>query len=501
MRYIGSRGYTIYKKDLTESEREEIRRELTVKPKVSKMAVQTAVSFPVYKESVQKIYMPIYWGLARFPTSEIEFRIPFGEDICIPFVGNLRDYQLDIIAKYMNHIKKEKRGSFGGGLFDVITGSGKTVMALNVISQIKKKTLIIVHKTFLMNQWLERIEQFLPDARVGRIQGECVDIDNKDIVIGMLQSLSMKEYHENTFKTFGLLVCDEVHHLSAEVFVRALQCITTRYTLGLSASMQRKDGLSKVFKMFLGDVLHKDVRKNEHNVLVYACHFCTNDPEFNEVKQDWRGNPLYSAMISRLCAYAPRSDYILSLIENVFMTKPLSHLMVLAHNKSLLVYLYKAIEKKKDFPSVGYYLGGMKDKDLKTSETKQIILATYAMASEGLDIKTLTTLIMATPKTDVTQSIGRILRTKDHQPIVYDIIDQHGLFQNQWRKRNTFYKKYDYCVQHNYSNNFNIALLNTTNEYHKIECDKIKYDEINNSNTQCLIKLNKKCTDKKFGYS
>ena len=495
MPYIGTRGFTIYKSELNDSEREEIRRELTVKPVVSKMALHTAVSFPIYKESVQKMYMPIYWGLSRFPSSCIDIRLPLGEDICIPFVGQMREYQDAIVSKYMNHIHNEKRGAFGGGLFDVMTGSGKTVMALNIISRIKKKTLIIVHKSFLLNQWLERIEQFLPDARVGRIQGECVDIDDKDIVIGMLQSLSMKEYHENTFKSFGLLVCDEVHHLSAEVFVRALQCITTRYTLGLSATMQRKDGLSKVFKMFLGDILHKDKRTNEHEVLVHACHFKTSDPEFNEVKYDWRGNPMYSIMISRLCGYEPRSNYILSLVCHVFATAPSSQLMVLAHNKSLLVYLYKVIQNTPGSPTVGYYLGGMKEKDLKVSENKQIILATYAMASEGLDIKTLTTLIMATPKTDVTQSVGRILRTKDHQPVVYDVIDEHGLFQGQWRKRNTFYRKSGYHVKHSDSDNLQFMPIAITAGHCEIEDDKDfeehEESEVGQKETQCFLKTKK----------
>ena len=97
----------------------------------------------------------------------------------------------------------------------------------------------------------------------------------------------------------------------------------------------------------------------------------------------------------------------------------------------------------------------MKEKDLKLSETKKVILATYAMAAEALDIKTLTTLIMATPKTDVTQSIGRILRSKDHNPVVFDIIDKHDVFQNQWRKRRVFYKKENYKIVYttNYESN------------------------------------------------
>ena len=91
-------------------------------------------------------------------------------------------------------------------------------------------------------------------------------------------------------------------------------------------------------------------------------------------------------------------------------------------------------------------MGGMKQKDLDITETKQIVLATYAMAAEALDIKTLSTLVMATPKTDITQSVGRILRMKHDNPIIVDIIDTHDTFQNQWKLRKRFYKKANYKI-------------------------------------------------------
>ena len=119
--------------------------------------------------------------------------------------------------------------------------------------------------------------------------------------------------------------------------------------------------------------------------------------------------------------------------------------MILAHNKALLVYLYKGIEFRR-IGSVGYYIGGMKEKDLKMSESKKIIIATFAMASEALDIKSLTTLILATPKTDITQAVGRILRVKHKRPMVIDIIDRHDLFKRQWNKRLIFYQKNNYKI-------------------------------------------------------
>jgi superfamily II DNA or RNA helicase len=88
----------------------------------------------------------------------------------------------------------------------------------------------------------------------------------------------------------------------------------------------------------------------------------------------------------------------------------------------------------------------MKEAALKLSESKKVIIATYAMASEGLDIKTLTTLIMASPKTDVCQSVGRILRVKHASPLVIDIIDPQDVFRSQWLKRQTYYIKQRYRI-------------------------------------------------------
>jgi len=120
--------------------------------------------------------------------------------------------------------------------------------------------------------------------------------------------------------------------------------------------------------------------------------------------------------------------------------------MILAHNLSLLRYLYDAIEHK-GIASVGWYVGGMKQTALNLSETKKIIVATYAMAEEALDIKTLSTLIMATPKADVRQAVGRILRRKDVKARVYDIVDQHDVFKRQWVKRRRWYNNQKFEVR------------------------------------------------------
>jgi superfamily II DNA or RNA helicase len=440
--YLGQKGYTIAKNELTIEQQKQIRNDLTIKPYVMGSPLNNdQKTFPAYRESANKFYVPHYYGVENYGNPK-QYKITDGDDINLEFNGKLRENQEIVVNTYIEHVNKV---GFGGGLLELPCAYGKTVLSLNIISRLNKKTFIIVHKEFLMNQWIERIQQFLPKARVGKIQGPIIDIDDKDIVIGMLQSLSMKEYPASTFESFGLTIIDEVHHISSEVFSNSLFKLVTKYMLGLSATMNRKDGTTKVFKMFLGDVIFKGKRDEAREVVVHAIKYEVNDDEFNEVKLDYRGNPAYSTMISKLCEYNRRSEFILKVLSSMLETNPNQQIMVLAHNKNVLKYLHDAIAHR-NIATVGYYVGGMKESALKETEGKKVVIATYAMAAEALDIKTLTTLIMATPKTDIEQSVGRILRERHSSPIVVDIIDSHDLFQNQWRKRKTFYKKENYKI-------------------------------------------------------
>ena len=438
--YLGQKGYSIYKDKLSVKEQQWIRDELMVAPFIPKsLGYGVNQKFPIYRESKNKLYVPRYFGEETYGEPD-ETRLDEPQKVDMKFTGSLRDYQTDIVGKYMESTKN------GGGLLEIPCGRGKTVMALKIAANLGLKTLVIVHKTFLADQWIERIQQFIPNARIGRIQGQTIDIDDKDIVIGMLQSLSMKEYPYTFFSDFGLTIVDEVHHIAAEVFVRSLFQIVTKYVLGLSATMQRKDGLTKVFKMFLGDIIYKEKAIENENVNVRIYDYISNDEEFNETKYDFRGNTAYSSMMTKLCNFNPRREFVVKIVKDLIEENPNQQIMILGHYKNLLTYLYKSIEHK-NIASVGYYVGGMKKEALKESEEKQIIIATYSMASEALDIKSLTTLVMATPKTDVTQSIGRILRTKHSKPLVVDVTDQHDVFKRQCNKRIKYYHKQGYKIQ------------------------------------------------------
>jgi len=514
--YLGNKGYTIYKDGLSHQQLSKIRKDLTVKPfsplNMGFSANVETATYPIYLEDLQnpKIYVPYFYGVREFGAPK-SVKISQGENIpdenAIYRGHTLRDNQKPVIDAYLSHIKDTLNGVVSkpkaGGLFELHTGFGKTLIAINLIAQLKKKTLIIVQKEFLMNQWIENITVAMPQARIGRIQGEIVDIHDKDIVIGMLQSLSMKTYPSSVFESFGFLIVDEVHHISSFVFCRALSKITTTYTLGLSATLERKDKTSWVIKDFLGDVLYKATKRDvDYGVVVRGVQYNSDLSMYDELKRDNRGNPLYSCMISCVCENTRRTEFIIKLLFDTLAENSNQQVMILAHNRSILEYMYNSIRhhsqttlrdkmyavlekrtgqqitaelismanamtdsasmREEDEDNiilqlrnihnklnnlVGYYLGGMKDIDLKASEKKTIILATYAMASEALDIKTLSTLFLITSKTDIVQSVGRILRAKNtSSPVIYDIIDNHPIFKNQWRKRIAFYKKEQYRI-------------------------------------------------------
>ena len=304
--YLGKKGYTIPKKCLTTEDYESLKKELLLQPETigPKIGTYHNNSFPVYRENGNKVYIPRFYGIERYGLPK-RTELQQGDNMELEFIKPLRDYQENIIKVYMDYVNtpivQSSKLQGSGGILEVPCGRGKTVMALKIITLLHKKTLIIVHKEFLMNQWIERIREFVPNARIGKIQGSVFDVQEKDIVIGMLQSLYDKEYGQNAYTSFGLTIIDEVHRIGSEQFSRALCKTITPYMLGISATVDRKDGLTKVLHMFIGDKIYSEERATDDKVNVRGIVYETNDDEFNEIEYDYRGTVKYSTMISKIC--------------------------------------------------------------------------------------------------------------------------------------------------------------------------------------------------------
>ena len=167
-------GYIISKKKFSDKIIKKLKKDLNVKPFIHGSRGRFVKSFKIYKENNDKLCIPKFYGIENFGKPK-KVDLIKGVKIKLKFKGSLRDYQKSVINDVIPKIKNQE-----GGTISLPPGRGKTVIACKLISKLKRKTLVIVHKTFLLNQWTKRIQQFLPDARVGIIQGKKIDTEDKE---------------------------------------------------------------------------------------------------------------------------------------------------------------------------------------------------------------------------------------------------------------------------------------------------------------------------------
>jgi superfamily II DNA or RNA helicase len=445
--YLSNRGYAIEKKD-NDAIIKKLKEDLTVSPKInpSAMGSNTPVQFAVYRENEDKLYIPKYYGLQKFglPTKN---RIKEGIDTpYLIFKGKIRPEQEEPAKCFLDAINDPLKL---GGIISLPCGFGKTILALYLSSIIKKKTLVVCHKEFLGNQWKERIIEFMPGARIGIIKQNKIEIKDKDIVVASLQSIAMKDYDEAIFKDFGFVIFDEAHHLSAEVFSCCLPKTTCKRMLGLSATLKRKDGLSKVFEWYLGKPVY-EIKREDNDLRVIVKRYYDPCPEYSkEIKMHWNGKINFAKMINNVCEFPPRNYLIVQTLLELFKTEPERQVLILSERRNHLAEL-ENILKLYNITSIGYYVGGMKQEDLDKSALKQVLLGTFQLAQEGMDVPTLNTLILASPVSSIEQAIGRIQRQKQnvrkYQPVVIDILDEFSIFERQGYRRIAFYTKNNYKI-------------------------------------------------------
>jgi superfamily II DNA or RNA helicase len=208
------------------------------------------------------------------------------------------------------------------------------------------------------------------------------------------------------------------------------------HIFGLSATPNRKDGLTKVLHWFMGPTFFAVERENQQDVEVFPIEFeCSR---FRDPPPCTRfGKLSLSTMITELTENRDRNKMLVDLIKRI--TRGTRQLLVLSDRRQHCMMLQQCFPK-----TSGLYMGGMKEADLTESSKKKIIFATFSQAHEGLDIPTLDTVILATPKSDIVQSIGRIMREtkgKKNNPNIYDIFDQWSVCHAMYNKRLRVYKQ------------------------------------------------------------
>ena len=401
----------------------ELKKHLTVRAVENAMGIRPP-AFKVFREGKSGLmYIPRYYG----DPHTIDKRCQHSP-ASIEFKGVLRDStrQNEAFSAGMNAFK-----TVGGGVLSLDAGFGKTTVALALAAELKVRTMVIVHKEFLANQWKERIGQFCPGSTIGRIQQDTFDIE-KDIVIAMIQTLCSRENDPKAFDSIGLVIVDESHHIGAAAFSQTMFKLCPKYSLGLTATPERKDGLTNILYWFMGPEFFRVQRENQKTTKVETIMY--DDPEFREAPPVSRfGKINMAGMITRLTELENRNQKILEILREL---EPTRRVLILTDRREHCFWLKEHIENSE------LYIGGMNEKELEHSTHHRVIIATYSMAQEGLDIPVLDTLLMATPHSDVVQAVGRIMREtpgKVNAPLIIDIVDCWSIFYSMHRKRSVFY--------------------------------------------------------------
>lgn len=422
------RGVELDKARLTDRDVATIRRELTVAPVTLEMMFPKR--FRVYAETPTKYVVPRFWAQDKFAFEDV--RSP-ATTWTHEFVGALRPdlRQPEAAAAAMESIERH-----GGAIVNLFAGGGKTSLAIWIATELGKKTMILVHKNFLADQFEERIRGHVPTAKITRIQGSTCDTSG-DFVIVMIQTLMTRKYPAETFREFGLLVVDECHHAPAESFSQTLVGLAFPAVLGLSATPTRKDGLTRVMHWFLGPMAFAHKRTNQTNVVVQTVNF--KHPSYSmPPPMNKRGDIDYAGLVSRIVDLPDRTAAIADEAQKLAWTG--RRVLVLSHRRGHATAIAEELRRRD--VNAATYLGGDKD-----PPDAIVTCATYALAAEGYDDPRLNGLVLATPSSDVNQACGRVLRGGGgDDPIIVDIVDHYSLFYSQFVKRTKFYRETGFAM-------------------------------------------------------
>lgn len=362
-----------------------------------------------------------------------------------------RPYQEEWIHGFHQHLTTP--GVFGG-TGKASAGYGKTICSLELISLLGRKTIILVHKEFLMTQWAERIlgsreaakrlrlplsalvksgEEPVPPmldldpSHVGFIQQDTFEWD-RPVVIAMYQTLNSRRYPKEFYESFGVVVVDETHRASAPTFHRAITKFPARYRFGVTATPRRKDGLEGIFFGHIGDICVEGESPRESPRVYQISTPVIRTPKMASYLK--RFNNKYTPTVSLLVKHEARNRQIVHYLVRAASAG--RKILILSdrrkHLETLEEFFREACQNGELPITWSYYVGGMDLAARKRAEGAQVLGATYQMAGEGLDIPALDTVFLVTPRGPdmIEQFVGRVLRLYDDKlkPVVMDFVDE-----------------------------------------------------------------------------
>ena len=316
---------------------------------------------------------------------------------------------------------------------------GKTFTGLAIAGKLGQKTLIIVHTVPLRNQWAAEVEKVY-GITPGIIGSGKFDLSSP-VVIGNTQSLYRRI--QDIRREFGTVILDEMHHVSSPTFSKVVDTNYARYKIGLSGTIERKDGKHVVFRDYFGQKVIKPPKENYMTPSIWVhrseIRFMdgSNIPWANKVTQLAYNEEYIHTIALLAAAFATKGHKVLVVSDRVHFLQACAEL---AGDKAVCVTGEVPHEERQTLMS-----------KITTGEAN-ILFGTQAIFSEGISLDDLSCLILGTPVNNeplLTQLIGRVIRQKEgkRDPIVVDIQLKGNTARRQASNRMGYYMKQGYNIQ------------------------------------------------------
>ena len=370
-----------------------------------------------------------------------------GNKIEVKFNGSLREEQqiaIDHMLKYDN------------GILCAPTGFGKTVIGCKLIAERKVNTLILVNKIQLLNQWKDRIKEFLDVKEVGEISSKKKNITNVIDVVS-IKSLWNNGNVLDIAKNYGMIIIDECHHTAAYTFEQAINTGNAKYVYGISATPERENGHTPIIKMQCGDIRYKVDSLTFNKKLNIPMKVIAKKSRLNFTNQNIDNYEL-NEINDLIAKDIIRSENIIKDIKKEYDNG--KNILVLTERLELMNYIYDKLSKYTN--NIFKYYGGIGKKIIKSymelnnqineNEDNKIIVATGSYIGEGFDDSKLDVLFLTMPisgQTRVTQYAGRLHRQDSNKKeiLIYDYIDDNfSKTRNMFLKRKKTYEKLGYEI-------------------------------------------------------
>lgn len=347
-------------------------------------------------------------------------------------------------------------------MLEAPTGMGKTWCSMDIIAQIGKKTIIVVTKEDVRDQWVAALQAVLGltlGKEVGLIQGDTCDTVGKKVVIAMIHSLAKESrYPEYHFKDFGFAIWDECHRAAADFFSQSCFRVPAMLRLGISATPDRKDGREEVLYAHIGPPLVVS-KLAPMTPRVIAQQSPWEIPMKRKVDSEGRvvfkkgTNDIvmvqlpHSAgkcghIVKMLSHHHGRNKMIANFVAQCY--KSGRKILVQSDTRDHLETLASMIASSGvQVGHISFYVGGLTKAQREKAKLAPVVMATFAQTAEATDIPELDTLVLGSPKSDVRQIVGRILRfmPDKKEPVVFDIRDDtSSVFSGYSNKRDEWYQ-------------------------------------------------------------